>query len=72
MAGEDGGLRAGEADVPIYVTLRLERLQRFSPTSPPKPSNQDVKRCTNVRGIFLRSDTALRLVGLLPVDVDDK
>jgi len=71
MAGEDSGLPAGEDDMPIYVTFRPERFRCPSSTGSLEPLNREVNRCANVRGVFLKSATALRLVGLVLIEVDD-
>jgi putative transposase len=62
-------LAAGEDDVLVYMTFPPEHWSRIYSTNPLERVNREVKRRTNVVGIFPDSDAVLRLVGSVLIEV---
>ncbi len=65
-------LSAGEDDVLTYMTFPPEHWTRIYSTNPLERLNREVKRRTNVVGIFPDPDAALRLVGSVLIEINDE
>ena len=65
-------LAAGEDDVLVYMTCPPEHWSRIYSTNPLERLNREVKRRTNVVGIFPDPDAVLRLVGSVLMEVNDE
>jgi putative transposase len=65
-------LAAGEDDVLVYMTFPPEHWSRIYSTNPLEGVNREVKRRTNVVGIFPDSDAVLRLVGSVLIEVHEE
>ena len=65
-------LIAGEEDVLSYMTFPAPHWTRIYSTNPLERLNREVKRRTNVVGIFPNSDAVLRLVGSVLIEIDDE
>jgi putative transposase len=65
-------LAAGEDDVLVYMTFPPEHWTRIYSTNPLERVNREVKRRTNVVGIFPDADAVLRLVGSVLIEVHDE
>jgi transposase-like protein len=65
-------LAAGEEDVLVYMTFPPEHWSRIYSTNPLERVNREVKRRTNVVGIFPDSDAVLRLVGSVLIEVHEE
>jgi len=65
-------LVAGEEDVLSYMTFPPPHWTRIYSTNPLERLNREVKRRTNVVGIFPNSDAVLRLVGSVLIEIDDE
>jgi len=65
-------LAAGEDDVLVYMTFPPEHWSRIYSTNPLERLNREVKRRTNVVGIFPDPDAVLRLVGSVLMEVNDE
>jgi transposase-like protein len=65
-------LIAGEEDVLSYMTFPPPHWTRIYSTNPLERLNREVKRRTNVVGIFPNSDAVLRLVGSVLIEIDDE
>jgi transposase-like protein len=65
-------LVAGEDDVLVYMTFPPEHWSRIYSTNPLERVNREVKRRTNVVGIFPDADAVLRLVGSVLIEVHDE
>jgi transposase-like protein len=65
-------LTAGEEEVLSYMTFPPPHWTRIYSTNPLERLNREVKRRTNVVGIFPNPDAVLRLVGSVLIEVDDE
>lgn len=65
-------LAAGEDDILVYMTFPPEHWTRIYSTNPLERVNREVKRRTNVVGIFPDSDAVLRLVGSVLIEVHEE
>jgi transposase-like protein len=65
-------LIAAEDDVLTYMTFPPEHWSRIYSTNPLERVNREVKRRTNVVGIFPNSDAVLRLVGSVLIEVHEE
>jgi len=65
-------LLAGEEDVLSYMTFPPEHWTRIYSTNPLERLNREVKRRTNVVGIFPDADAVLRLVGSVLIEVHEE
>jgi putative transposase len=65
-------LVAGEDDVLVYMTFPPEHWSGIYSTNPLERVNREVKRRTNVAGIFPDSDAVLRLVGSVLIEVHEE
>ena len=65
-------LVAGEEDVLSYMTFPPEHWTRIYSTNPLERLNREVKRRTNVVGIFPDSDAVLRLVGSVLIEIHEE
>jgi transposase-like protein len=65
-------LAAGEDDILVYMTFPPEHWTRIYSTNPLERVNREVKRRTNVVGIFPNADAALRLVGSVLIEVHEE
>lgn len=65
-------LAAGEDDILIYMTFPPEHWTRIYSTNPLERVNREVKRRTNVVGIFPDADAVLRLVGSVLIEVHEE
>lgn len=65
-------LTAGEDDVLTYMTFPPEHWTRIYSTNPLERVNREVKRRTNVVGIFPDADAVVRLVGSVLMEVHDE
>lgn len=65
-------LSAGEDDVLTYMTFPPEHWTRIYSTNPLERLNREVKRRTNVVGIFPNPDAVLRLVGSVLIEINDE
>ena len=63
---------AGEDDVLVYMTFPPEHWTRIYSTNPLERVNREVKRRTNVVGIFPDADAVLRLVGSVLIEVHEE
>jgi transposase-like protein len=65
-------LLAGEEDVLSYMTFPPEHWTRIYSTNPLERLNREVKRRTNVVGIFPNVDAVLRLVGSVLIEIHEE
>lgn len=65
-------LVAGEEDVLVYMTFPPEHWTRIYSTNPLERVNREVKRRTNVVGIFPDADAVLRLVGSVLIEIHEE
>ena len=65
-------LLAGEDDILTYMAFPPEHWTRIYSTNPLERLNREVKRRTNVVGIFPNSDAVLRLVGSVLIEINDE
>lgn len=65
-------LLAGEEDVLSYMAFPPEHWTRIYSTNPLERLNREVKRKTNVVGIFPDSDAVLRLVGSVLIEIHEE
>jgi len=65
-------LAAGEDDVLVYMTFPPEHWTRIYSTNPLERLNREVKRRTNVVGIFPDADAVLRLVGSVLIEIHEE
>jgi transposase-like protein len=65
-------LAAGEADVLTYMDFPSAHWTRIYSTNPLERLNREVKRRTDVVGIFPDAAAALRLVGSVLIEVNDE
>jgi len=63
---------AGEEDVLSYMAFLPEHWTRIYSTNPLERLNREVKRRTNVVGIFPDSDAVLRLVGSVLIEIHEE
>jgi len=62
----------GEDDVLTYLTFPAEHWTRIYSTNPLERLNREVKRRTDVVGIFPNTDAVLRLVGSILIEINDE
>jgi transposase-like protein len=62
----------GEDDVLTYLTFPAEHWTRIYSTNPLERLNREVKRRTDVVGIFPNTDAVLRLVGSILIEISDE
>jgi transposase-like protein len=65
-------LLSGEEDVLAYMAFPPEHWTRIYSTNPLERLNREVKRRTNVVGIFPNSDAVLRLVGSVLIEIHEE
>ena len=65
-------LAAGEQDVLAYMDFPRAHWTRIHSTNPLERLNREVKRRTDVVGIFPDGKAALRLVGSVLIEIDDE
>jgi transposase-like protein len=65
-------LASGEDEVLTYMAFPMEHWTRIYSTNPLERVNREVKRRTNVVGIFPNAASALRLVGSVLIEVHDE
>ncbi|MGD2253715.1 MAG: IS256 family transposase [Anaerolineales bacterium] len=65
-------LIAAEEDVLSYMTFPPEHWSRIYSTNPLERVNREVKRRTNVVGIFPNSDAVMRLVGSVLIEIHEE
>ena len=65
-------LTKGEDEVLTYMTFPMEHWTRIYSTNPLERVIREVKRRTNVVGIFPDRDSALRLVGSVLIETNDE
>jgi len=65
-------LASGEEEVLTYMAFPMEHWTRIYSTNPLERVNREVKRRTNVVGIFPNAPSALRLVGSVLIEVHDE
>jgi putative transposase len=65
-------LAAGEEEVLTYMTFPTEHWTRIYSTNPLERLNREVKRRTDVVGIFPDTDSVLRLVGSVLMEIHDE
>ena len=61
-----------EADILAYMAFPQSHWRRIYSTNPLERLNKEVKRRTNVVGVFPDQDSVIRLVGSLLMEVDDE
>jgi putative transposase len=61
-----------EADILAYMGFPQSHWRRIYSTNPLERLNKEVKRRTNVVGVFPDRDSVIRLVGSLLMEVDDE
>ena len=61
-----------EADILAYMAFPQSHWRRIYSTNPLERLNKEVKRRTNVVGVFPDRDSVIRLVGSLLMEVDDE
>jgi transposase-like protein len=65
-------LAAAEDDVLAYMSFPVEHWSRIYSTNPLERLNREIRRRTDVVGVFPDADAALRLVGMLLVEQSDE
>lgn len=65
-------LAAAEADVCAYATFPRAHWRKIASTNPLERINKEIKRRSNVVGIFPDDDSVIRLVGAVLVDQHDE
>jgi transposase-like protein len=65
-------LAGGEEEVLTYMSFPQEHWTRIYSTNPLERLNKEVKRRTNVVGIFPNTDAVLRLVGSVLLEIHEE
>jgi putative transposase len=65
-------LAAAEVDVCAYATFPRAHWRKVASTNPLERINKEIKRRSNVVGIFPNDDSVIRLVGAVLVDQHDE
>jgi transposase-like protein len=66
------GLAGGEEEVLTYMSFPAEHCTRIYSTNPLERLNKEVKRRTNVVGIFPNTEAVLRLVGSVLLEIHEE
>ncbi len=61
-----------EQDVLAFMTFPKNHRTKIHSTTPPKRLNREVKRRTNVVGVFPNQDALIRLVGAILAEQNDE
>ena len=65
-------LRRAEEDILAYMAFPPEHWTRLSSSNPLERTNREVKRHTDIVGVFPDQESVIRLVGLVLREVDDE
>jgi putative transposase len=65
-------MRGGEDDVFAYMAFPKDHWNQLHSTNPLERLNKEIKRRTNVIGIFPNDDAIIRLVGALMLEQNDE
>ena len=65
-------MREGEEDVLTHVSFSERHWRQIRPTNPLERLNREIRRRTEVVGIFPNAAAALRLIGMLLVEQNDE
>jgi transposase-like protein len=65
-------LAAAEDDVLAYMSFPVEHWSRIYSTNPLERVHREIRRRTDVVGVFPNSDATLRLVGMLLLEQSDE
>jgi len=65
-------VREGEEDVLTHVSFSERNWRQIRPTNPLERLNREIRRRTEVVGIFPNAAAALRLIGMLLVEQNDE
>lgn len=67
-----GVLAAGAQDALTYMSFPVEHWTRTFSTNPLERLNREIKRRTEVVGVFPDTSSVVRLVGAVLVEIDDE